>query len=508
MVSLLVSVCRRADSFRIRKPSASCDSLRQLVLWPYWIPLFLVLGVLVRVRHYAQNHSYWYDEAYLLSSLFGRSFADLIGPIDHIQVAPPAFLWVERATYLLFGPAEWAMRLPAFVAGLVALGLMVPLARRVVGGWAAWLPVALLAFGRHSLTHGCEVKPYSTDLLTAVAVLLAAAGVVAGGSSRRSRAIAAAALVALAAAGPWMSFPAVFALGGAVVATLVWAARSGCRGAWVVGLMVGATAAGSAATVWYFDARHLYYPGVDQNWHAGRLGGFPDWSSLRALVWWPVKCGIEVGNYGTREMGAVLVLLAGFGVRRFFRVNPALAAALLGTPLLALAATYLGKYPLVDRTVMFLLPGLWLAAAAGVAELAQRFPSHRWPFVLPFAVLLFDVITFGQHLITPPAFPAAREAYEHVHCQQLEGDVLWISHAEVYQVYHGTDGKVCGCTTAPDEVVRRAAGGRVWLVDQPAPGFSMAAPVVAALQAQGYCEVERQVRPGILVMLFSRPPVR
>ena len=473
--------------------------------WPHWVAVFLTFGLVVRVRHFAQSHSYWYDEAYLLLNIFRRPFADLIGPIDYTQVAPPAYLWLERAAFLLLGPAEWAMRLPAFVAGLLALGLMAALARRAVGGWAAWLPVAFLALSRNALNHACEVKPYSTDLLTATAALLTATVLVREGTSRRGRKIAAAVLLALAAVGPWLSFTAVFPLGGAVVAVFVWALRSGNRRAWALGLAAGAILAASLGAVWYFDARHLYYQGVGTDWQADRLGGFPNWSSVRSLVFWPLRCGINVGNYGTREMGAVLLVLGAFGVRRLVRVNPALAAAVVATPILALTASYLGKYPLVERTALFLLPGLWLAAAAGIAELAERFFKWRWPLVLPFVVLLPDLVFTGMNVVVPPQYPAARKGYEYVRANRHDGDLVWASHAEVYYAYHGPDGRVCGATTFPHEVLGRASG-RVWIVDQPNGAVSMSAPVVALLREAGYVEVERRALPGVVVVLYARPP--
>src|SRR5205823_3332403 len=166
-----------------------------LVLWPYWIPLFLFLGVVVRFRLYSQNHAFWYDEAYLLLNVIKRSYADLIGAADYNLVVPVGYLWIERAIYQATGGREWAMRLPALLAGLAALILMVPLAKRVIGGWAAWLAVALLATSRHALSHGCEVRTYTIDLLVAIVILMCTAVLVDKLSTRRSRRFAAASLL-------------------------------------------------------------------------------------------------------------------------------------------------------------------------------------------------------------------------------------------------------------------------------------------------------------------------
>src|SRR5439155_13533338 len=147
------------------------------------------------------------------------------------------------------------------------------------------------------------------------------------------------------------SFPAAFAIAGAGAALLVRSFTGG-RSFWLLAGALAVVAAGSGGSMWYFHARHLYYPGLHEHWGAGGWGGFPDLSRPLSAAVWPLKVGVEAGNYGTREMGAVLLVLAAVGVRRFLRVSPALAAAVVVPAALAVAATYLGKYPLANRTVM------------------------------------------------------------------------------------------------------------------------------------------------------------
>jgi 4-amino-4-deoxy-L-arabinose transferase-like glycosyltransferase len=66
--------------------------------------------------------------------------------------------------YVLGGAEELVMRLPPFTAGLAALLLMIPLARRLLG-WPAWIwAFGLSALSHHALTHGREVHPYTFDL--------------------------------------------------------------------------------------------------------------------------------------------------------------------------------------------------------------------------------------------------------------------------------------------------------------------------------------------------------
>ena len=76
-----------------------------------WLVLVLGLGVAVRCRQYLACPSYWYDEAYLLLNVFGESFRDLAGPLDHDQVAPPLFVWLLRALICWCRPSRlWRVK--------------------------------------------------------------------------------------------------------------------------------------------------------------------------------------------------------------------------------------------------------------------------------------------------------------------------------------------------------------------------------------------------------------
>src|SRR5207249_9344519 len=117
------------------------------------------------VRQYLFAHSYWYDEAFLILTVRERGYAELLGPQPYNLVIPPVFLWIVRALYELGGDEELVLRLPALVAGVLALIVMIPLARRVALRPGALLAFAWLAVSGHLVEHSCDVRPYTVDLL-------------------------------------------------------------------------------------------------------------------------------------------------------------------------------------------------------------------------------------------------------------------------------------------------------------------------------------------------------
>lgn len=447
------------------------------------IVVFVLVGVLVRVRHYAQNHSYWYDEAYLLLNLT-RPYGDLFGSLDYALVVPSLFLCLEKACFDLLGPAEWATRLPAFVSGLLALAVMVPLARQAIGGSMAWLPVAFVALSRRALTHGCEVRPYATDLLVTELTFWATAAAVGLGGGRK---VAWAGLIALAAVAPWVSFPAPFVIGGAVVALAVRAYFTRDRTDLTMAIVLGVVLTLSAAAMWSVQARHLYYPGLSDHWGRDGWDGFPDTTNVASTVFWPINRAVKAGGYATAEMGWPLLVLGLFGVWRFWTRSPAFASAIVSSSVLILAATYLRKYPFADRTMMFFAPAIWLAAAAGVAWLAERLPSRQWiAWLAALALLGPDLVTTTKHLARPPQYPPARELYARVNAERQSGDRVWVSHIELYRVYHPADADVLTYFAPWDEFDRRTHGRRVWFVYQPGLANVQNDEVRAALQANGH----------------------
>jgi hypothetical protein len=426
----------------------------------------VVLGVAVRLRYFLACPSYWYDEAYLLLSIFHRSFSQLLGPLELSQAAPPVFLWIERALYQVAGPAEEVMRFFPFVASLAALALMFPLARRVVSGpgWA-WA-VGFCALCRHGLTHAVEVKPYSSDVLVSEAILLATAVCLLPETSPRGWRWGLVSLFVLALLAPWLSFPSVFILGGASLGLLVEAWRRRRRSGWVYWVAFNLLVVLSFAGLWAVAARHENFSYLQEAW----APHFLDTSSPGAALLWTADCLVGIGNYGTTGLGVLLVILSVPGLVRLWARNRSLAVLLLGPLALAWVAGALRQYPLGDRLVFFAVPCIWLLAAAGVGAVADCLPARRtWAGWAVLGLLLVPGIThFSKCLFVVGSKAEFRQAFAYVHQRRSPGDTLWVAYPEVYEVYYGRQPGVLSCYTRAEGVRQAAQAGRLWVVIPPA----------------------------------------
>jgi Dolichyl-phosphate-mannose-protein mannosyltransferase len=398
-----------------------------------WV-VIVALGLAARFRQYLANPSYWYDEAFLASSIYDFSFADLIGPLPSRTITPPFFLWLLRSCYLGLGPQEWCLRLPAFVAGLVALAAMIPLARRWLGspGWL-WA-VGFCALSIHCVNHSFEVRPYATDFALTVLILLAARTYLDAGAVRQ-RYRSGAALLLAAALAPWLSFASAFVLAATSAAMLVNYLRSKERKRLAYWFGFNGLLLLASFLVWFIQARHLYYPGLKHEWTVV-WGGFPGDNSPGTLLLWTLLAPERVAHYATTGLGIPLVLLGVAGLVRSWQRSKEDFLLLAGPLLLTYLGAVAGKYPFADRTIFFLAPCVWLLAVEGLLYLAEKLPATR--IAVPFLVLGLMApglaSTVKQCARVRPKMEY-REALAYVHQRRGERDAVWNWCAELNSVY-------------------------------------------------------------------------
>jgi 4-amino-4-deoxy-L-arabinose transferase-like glycosyltransferase len=465
--------------------------------------VLLVLGIALRVREYAACPSYWYDEAYLLLNVFRKSFVDLLGPLRDNQAAPPLFLWLLHGLYQLVGGGEWWMRQPALAASVVGLVVMAPLARRVAGRRGSMWAIAFCALGHHAIAHANEVKPYALDFLMTELILMAALRCQAVVSGWRPRA----ALCLLAVLAPWASYPAMFVLGGASLALLVNAFRhrhaAYARVQLILACAVGGLSVLSSLILWQLAVRHQATSVLRAFWKTS----FVDLSSPGAGLAWIERFLVEIGNYGTREMGLPLVVLALIGAASLRR-RPA-RLVLLTAPLpLALVASVLRLYPLGGRLLFFLVPCLWLMAARGIDVLTRRLPVRTaWlGWILPAVLLAPALLWVVQFLIVVTPRCQFREAFAYVTAHRQTGEVLWVSHPQVYEVYYGRPPDL-SAYSSPARVEQAARTGRLWMVCAVAGSHERytAADTVARVKAASGAVIDRRRFRGLEVVLYGPP---
>ena len=137
-----------------------------------WILLpiaLVVVGIALRTRHFFHEpDTLWLDEAYWALQL-------QLLPLRTPTIRPIGFTAFARLSTHLFGATEPALRLLPWMAGVAAVIISIPLARRLFRApGARLLFVAIIALHPHLIDFAREFKPYSVSFcLHALTVLFA-----------------------------------------------------------------------------------------------------------------------------------------------------------------------------------------------------------------------------------------------------------------------------------------------------------------------------------------------
>jgi len=105
-----------------------------------------------------------FGDEYHAMALTRRGYAEILGSFD-LNGSGIALPLLQRLCYGLFGPADWAYRLPAVVGGIAGLVAMYPVSRRLVGRNAAALATLALALNSLHIFYSHFSRSYSLACL-------------------------------------------------------------------------------------------------------------------------------------------------------------------------------------------------------------------------------------------------------------------------------------------------------------------------------------------------------
>jgi hypothetical protein len=367
-----------------------------------WTWLAVTVGVVVRLADYANCRQPYRDEVSLLTNLVKLPVFDFHTILTEYQLAPPAFLVLERLMVRLPGNDVLVARLFPLACGLASMFLFRSTARSYLTRWAVPIATGLFALSDWLIYYSSEIKQYSCDLaLTLIALRLAAGPVLESkesGSSppdpaplttRRLLAIAGFGIV-----GVWFSYPLALVLAG-VGTYLIAVAAS--RKAWrqFLGLAAtGVTWVLSFAVCYVVSHRILSKERFIWDWWDFAFLPIPPrslaelqlecWQILNAFDS-PADLLTPLGVLPSTFLALGLFLLGGLALSRRWLGGLYLLVAPI---LFAIAASALHQYPFHGRLLIFLVPSMHFLVGEGVVALSRR--GGPWLTLALAAFLLFQ----------------------------------------------------------------------------------------------------------------------
>jgi hypothetical protein len=400
--------------------------------------LALLFGLALRLSRYLANQSLYVDEASLALNVLWRSFPGLAAPLDHGQAAPVGFLFSVKASSVLFGANEYALRLVPLLAGLASVVLFYFLARRILDSTPALCAVLLFAACWLPANYSHFVKQYSTDVAVTVAILLVAVALPPEAARKWPAALGLALLGTLAV---WFSHAAVLVLAG-VGAT--WVARDWMRDRRLslrLHVLVPAVWLASILIQYWLVLRYATRSQYLLDFWRDGFMPFPP-ASAADWLWYPrafadVFAGID-GTPAGLYVAGVSGLLALFGCLFLWRKDRFLLSLLLAPIAVTLAASAFRKYPFAHRLIIFLYPICILLLSAGFGWVLRRFRLTP-----PLAVMLAVVVVgpplakAGYGLLKQPGTQEVKPLFWLIADNYRKGDLVWVdtSASQVYYYY-------------------------------------------------------------------------
>ena len=407
----------------------------------------LAFGAVLRTIQFGAMGSMWLDELAIALNVTERSMGELLlRSLDHVQVAPPGFLALEKAGVWLLGPGEAGLRLFPWLAGIGALVLFWRVAARAVDGIELQAGLLVFAASPALVWQGATAKQYSGDVFVTLLLLLLALRVDEERGGVREAAVAG----TLGGAALLASQPAVLVAAGLVLVLAVRRLRArrplvpvlALGAGWAVGagvvtaaslLVVSPEVRGAMAAAWSND-----FPATTESpW--GPFALLP-----RRLVGLLGYLLFYVKPKSVPEHGYTLLFsaFALAGAWRLARRKTAIAPFLAVPVVAGVLAVLIQLLPLYNRVALYMAPVLLIAAMTGMEELRSRLSDRARQlatvgslglFALPAAL----VLTIGR---PPYRTEEARPVLSELASRWRPGDEIYVyPSSELAMRFYGPD---------------------------------------------------------------------
>lgn len=373
----------------------------------------IFLGIIVRIKQYGAERSLWLDELFFVVNFLERDWMGIMQlPLDYSSshVAPPGFMLLVFALVKVAGLTEPVLRFLPLVFGIGALFVFERLIRNVLSPTARPIALFFFAVSDSLVFYSAEFKQYSCDVFIVLLFLLWFGSL--HQQLTRGRLIQ---LACIGAILMWFSHPIAFLLG---ATGLYFSQRSIREGNWrlLIGLIL-------VAVLWLISFMLMYYAvgGTVKDSEIGRWlvafwhiqDGFMPSFGVDGFYWLGRRFLAILKAPGDLEHPLLVCLLIGFGVVSLYtKKKRHYLFVFIFSAAFAVFASYLEKYPIADRLVLFALPAIYICQAEGVAHFffTVRSFSNYFPYSNFSKKMLPSILTFSL-LIYVTQFPIYSTQY-------------------------------------------------------------------------------------------------
>ncbi len=458
--------------------------LKALAVKPVWAEwLLIILALVLRLRQYIANRSFWVDEANLALNIVDRTFRGLTQPLDYEQGAPIGFLFIEKAIITVLSNQDYILRLFPLISGILVCFLFYLIIKSLLNSKAAvFFALFVLAISWPLIYYSSELKQYSSDAM--ISLLLIYLSLRCFGDQTRLRDFILLGAVGFVAI--WTSHPSAFVLAGIGVALAFdrFTKKAYTSLAWTTGLGVAWLA--SLGTEYLVSLRYLVGNDYLRNYWEHGFMPLPPWSDPGWFLQSYLSLLITVSPSLDRwYLASICSLLIVAGIISFF-LRDRIIGLLTFLPFVMITfASALQRYPLRGRFMLFLVPFAILLMAEGLGRIFSLLDKwNRIPAVVVSAVLVVTLLWvpisgIATKFLTPPKRQDIKPVMQYVMQNRKEGDIVYVYHGarpafNYYAPFYGLDqGNIIAGQDLPDhpalkqffnDIDQLRGKGRVWII--------------------------------------------
>ncbi|MDD3374714.1 MAG: hypothetical protein PHY73_03195 [Candidatus Omnitrophica bacterium] len=335
----------------------------------------IIVGILLRVRHYLSNCSLWTDETYVALSIVGRSLSEIIRHVvifPELAKAPLGFLVFEKIAILTTGNTELVLKFFPFLFGTGALILFYFFLKRYFSyGVRSW-SLVLFALSPILVYYSAEVKQYSMDVFFALVLLLFIPFFKIQQLNLKKIFF----LSFLGASVVWFSNACLFVLVGigATMCLEILTKKEWKKIFFVTPIFTAWIT--SLAGLYQISFKHMVsMDSLTSSW-PGAFGPKP-FFTIEGATWLKTVFSEMFINPGAMAFPLFCGLLFFIGIIDLFRKERKLCCY-LGIPIfITLLAAILGKYPFRGRLLIFLVPSLIIFVIHGIFWISSFFRKYK-----------------------------------------------------------------------------------------------------------------------------------
>lgn len=142
--------------------------------------IIILCGIILRLKVYFYNSSFWLDECALGANILERPYLKLFSPLSIGQVAPPFFMIVCKFILDIsqqvhnFEIRDMMLRLFPCICSIVSLPLFSYIVHKMFNNrYFTWFCTAMLAFNDTAINYAQEFKQYSCEMMFSIILAIA-----------------------------------------------------------------------------------------------------------------------------------------------------------------------------------------------------------------------------------------------------------------------------------------------------------------------------------------------